>query len=114
LISSVLLGFLNANDSPRAQVSNYGLMDQMAALQWVRENGEAFGGDVNRVTVLGHGSGAACVEFLAHSPTMVPGEQNADERASHPVRPSGRVQFCLWKGRKSDSRVEYPFNNVIS
>ena len=69
-------GFLNANGSPltRGQVANYGLMDQMAVLQWVQENGRQFGGDPQRVTLLGHGTGAACIEYLTHSPTTVPGK----------------------------------------
>ena len=73
------LGFLNTNASPlsRGQVSNYGLMDQMAVLQWVKENAASFGGDPDRVTLLGHGTGAACIEYLAHSPTTVPGEFTA-------------------------------------
>ena len=68
-------GFLNTNAAPtsRAQVANYGLMDQTAVLQWVQENGRQFGGDPNRVTLFGHGTGAACIEYLAHSPTTVPG-----------------------------------------
>ena len=68
-------GFLNTNGSPskRAQVANYGLMDQMAALQWIKENIQQFGGDPNRVTLFGHGTGAACIEYLVHSPTTVPG-----------------------------------------
>ena len=70
------LGFLNTNESPlsRGEVSNYGLMDQMAVLQWVKENAASFGGDPDSVTLLGHGTGAACIEYLAHSPTTVPGE----------------------------------------
>ena len=44
--------------------------------QWVRENAASFGGDPGRVTLLGHGTGAACVEYLAHSPTTVPGESS--------------------------------------
>ncbi|XP_037924577.1 neuroligin-4, Y-linked isoform X3 [Hermetia illucens] len=70
-----ILGFLNANPSPhiRARVANYGLMDQMAALHWVQQNIMKFGGDPNMVTLAGHGTGAACINFLMTSPTMVPG-----------------------------------------
>uniref|UniRef100_A0A336M1U8 CSON010476 protein n=1 Tax=Culicoides sonorensis TaxID=179676 RepID=A0A336M1U8_CULSO len=70
-----ILGFLNANPSPhiRARVANYGLMDQMAALHWVNQNIQRFGGDPQMVTMAGHGSGAACINFLMSSPTMVPG-----------------------------------------
>ncbi|KAL1380674.1 hypothetical protein pipiens_014019 [Culex pipiens pipiens] len=70
-----ILGFLNANPSPeiRARVANYGLMDQMAALHWVQQNIAKFGGDPSMVTLAGHGSGAACINFLMTSPTMVPG-----------------------------------------
>ena len=76
-LASSLTGFLNANGAPksRAQVSNYGLMDQMAALQWIQDNIKEFGGDPNRVTLFGHGTGAASIEFLVHSPITVQGKQ---------------------------------------
>ena len=45
----------------------------MAALQWIKENIQQFGGDANGVTLFGHGTGAACIEYLVHSPTTVPG-----------------------------------------
>ncbi|KAH0553969.1 hypothetical protein KQX54_006598 [Cotesia glomerata] len=68
-----VLGFLNANISPhtKAEVANYGLMDQLAALHWVKENIALFGGDRGNVTLMGHGTGAACVNFLAISPTVM-------------------------------------------
>ena len=40
----------------------------MAALHWVRENIEAFGGDKNQVTLMGQGYGAAMVHLLLISP----------------------------------------------
>ncbi|XP_068230849.1 neuroligin-4, X-linked-like [Palaemon carinicauda] len=66
-----ILGFFNANIDPvgRAIVTNFGLMDQLAALHWVQENIVHFGGDPGQVTVMGHGTGAACLNFLIVSPT---------------------------------------------
>lgn len=52
---------------------NHGLMDQIAALHWVQENIGAFGGDPGSVTLLGHGTGAACIHFLMTSAAVVPG-----------------------------------------
>lgn len=63
-----ILGFLNANtDSHLRSPANYGLMDQIAALHWVQENIGNFGGDPRNVTLIGHGTGAACVNFLMTS-----------------------------------------------
>ncbi|KAI7815487.1 neuroligin, partial [Rhyzopertha dominica] len=70
-----ILGFLNANPAPhlKARVANYGLMDQIAALHWIQQNIALFGGDPSNVTLAGHGSGAACINFLMISPTVMPG-----------------------------------------
>jgi para-nitrobenzyl esterase len=50
---------------------NYGLLDQIAALQWVRRNIEVFGGDPERVTIAGQSAGAASVQDLIASPAAV-------------------------------------------
>ncbi|CAH1404724.1 unnamed protein product [Nezara viridula] len=80
------LGFLNANTDPYLRSpSNYGLMDQIAALHWLQENIAYFGGDPGNVTLMGHGTGAACVHFLMTSsaPKGRNGEENILEPKGH-------------------------------
>ncbi|KAL0281345.1 UNVERIFIED_CONTAM: hypothetical protein PYX00_002355 [Menopon gallinae] len=48
-------------------------MDQIAALHWIQENIAVFGGDPTNVTVLGHGTGAACVNLLMTSSAVPDG-----------------------------------------
>ncbi|MDD6258134.1 MAG: carboxylesterase family protein [Erysipelotrichaceae bacterium] len=47
---------------------NYGLLDQIMALQWVWKNIHNFGGDADRITVFGQSAGAICVQALVSSP----------------------------------------------
>jgi para-nitrobenzyl esterase len=66
------LGFLAhpdlSSESPDHVSGNYGLLDMIAGLQWIRKNIAAFGGDPDKVTIFGESAGGIAVSMLCASP----------------------------------------------
>ena len=67
-----ILGFLAhpalSAESEHSVSGNYGMLDQIAALQWVRANIAQFGGDPDHITLMGQSAGAMSVQTLVTSP----------------------------------------------
>jgi len=88
------LGFLRLShlpdgaDYPDAQ--NLGLMDQLAALKWIHENIEGFGGDPDKVTIFGQSAGGGSVSLLP----LVKGSHRYFKRV---IAQSGSPAFCRSK-----------------
>lgn len=55
-------------EAPQHASGNQGILDQVAALQWIKNNIARFGGDPERVTIMGGSSGAESVAILVSSP----------------------------------------------
>ena len=98
-----VLGFLAtpelSRESGHAASGNYGLLDDVAALQWVQRNIAAFGGDPAKVTIGGQSAGAGSVGFLAISPLAKGLFRTgiAESHARYPRDPELRYLSVSWR-----------------
>lgn len=82
---------------------NYGLLDQVQALEWTRRNISRFGGDPHRITVMGHSAGAVDICLLMTSPLA----KGLFQRA---ILQSGECQSAL----NRDIRAALPYNALFA
>jgi carboxylesterase type B len=129
------LGFLAHPDltaeSPRKVSGNYGLLDQIAALEWVQRNIKAFGGNPGGVTIFGESAGGISVSMLAASPlakglfqraicesggSFSPGRRNKEPDSIYyfdqKQPPSLLSAFFKYTGAPHGSEMPYTFQHL--
>ena len=105
-----VLGFLAhpalTAESEHRSSGNYGMLDMLAALGWVKRNIEAFGGDPQRVTLFGVSAGGASISLLLTSPLARGLFQQTIQQSPGAFRPLASLQDAETAGLKLGADIE--------
>lgn len=101
-LSNVMHFYVFCSTGDEHAKGNWGLLDQLAALKWVQENIDVFGGDPQAVTVAGESAGAISASILVNLPT------NEWNVVHNPLR------FHLFLPHLMVSTVMWPFEQTLS
>ncbi len=85
-------------ESPDKVSGNYGLLDQIAALKWIKQNISAFGGDPDKVTIAGQSAGSMSVGAMVMSPLAKGLFRGAIAESGGII--GGRILLSLQEGEK--------------
>lgn len=99
-----------SNETDYKGSGNYGLMDQLAALQWVKQNSSAFGGDPSKVTIAGESAGSISVSYQMASPLskdLIAGAIGESGAGIHPTLAPTPLQEAEKTGAEFASKAGY-------
>lgn len=103
------------NESPNHTTGNYGLLDQIKALEWVKNNATSFNGDPNNITIAGESAGSSSVSALCTSPRAAGLFKKAiGESSSLVVKKAPHTYREFSKALETDKQLykEFKANNI--
>lgn len=108
-----VLGYLDFRSLGHDCVATPALLDQILALEWVRANIANFGGDANRVTIMGESAGGAAVVHLMCAPAARGLFHGAVAQSPPPASVHSRLQAAMWV-RELVTRMGLPRTTTLA